>query len=169
MKDYLKKYPYLLLIPITLCGLSFLFFQKEEETIPQSTIFSTTDSQSVSETTNIVNQEWYVDVKGAVNSTGMYRIKEGMRLMDVIELAGGFTAEADQNQINFSKLLTDQEIVYIPKVGEEMPSINEETNSTQSNTEHTNKKININTADATELQQLSGIGEKRAADIINYR
>ncbi|MEG2645032.1 MAG: helix-hairpin-helix domain-containing protein, partial [Enterococcus sp.] len=58
---------------------------------------------------------------------------------------------------------------YVPKVGEEIPTINEETKSAQNKTEDTNKKININTADASELQQLSGIGEKRAADIINYR
>lgn len=168
MKDYLKKYPYLLLIPVALFGVCFFIFQKEEETISQPTLFST--SQSVLETTSAtVSEEWYVDVKGAVNKTGMYRIKEGMRLMDVIELAGGFTAEADQNQINFSKLLADQEIVYVPKVGEEIPTINEETKSAQNKTEDTNKKININTADASELQQLSGIGEKRAADIINYR
>lgn len=168
MKDYLKKYPYLLLILVALFGVCFFIFQKEEETISQPTLFST--SQSVLETTSAtVSEEWYVDVKGAVNKTGMYRIKEGMRLMDVIELAGGFTAEADQNQINFSKLLADQEIVYVPKVGEEIPTINEETKSAQNKTEDTNKKININTADASELQQLSGIGEKRAADIINYR
>lgn len=168
MKDYLKKYPYLLLILVALFGVCFFIFQKEEETISQPTLFST--SQSVLETTSAtVSEEWYVDVKGAVNKTGMYRIKEGMRLMDVIELAGGFTAEADQNQINFSKLLADQEIVYVPKVGEEIPTINEEIKSAQNKTEDTNKKININTADASELQQLSGIGEKRAADIINYR
>lgn len=168
MKDYLKKYPYLLLIPVALFVVCFFIFQKEEETISQPTLFST--SQSVLETTSAtVSEEWYVDVKGAVNKTGMYRIKEGMRLMDVIELAGGFTAEADQNQINFSKLLADQEIVYVPKVGEEIPTIHEETKSAQNKTEDTNKKININTADASELQQLSGIGEKRAADIINYR
>lgn len=168
MKDYLKKYPYLLLIPVALFGVCFFIFLKEEETISQPTLFST--SQSVLETTSAtVSEEWYVDVKGAVNKTGMYRIKEGMRLMDVIGLAGGFTAEADQNQINFSKLLADQEIVYVPKVGEEIPTINEETKSAQNKTEDTNKKININTADASELQQLSGIGEKRAADIINYR
>ncbi len=35
--------------------------------------------------------------------------------------------------------------------------------------EEATEKININTADAAQLQQLSGIGEKRAQDIINYR
>ena len=45
--------------------------------------------------------------------------------MDAIDLAGGFTEDADQNQMNFSKLLADQEIIYVPKIGEEVPVINE--------------------------------------------
>lgn len=169
MKDYLKKYPYLIGVPVFLIIAVFLFLNREpeKETI-EPALFST--ESSVKETSESSSQEWYVDVKGAVKKTGMYRITEGMRLMDAIDLAGGFTEEADQNKINFSKLLADQEIIYVPKVGEEIPLINENdsigaTKSSNSEIE----KININTADAAELQQLSGIGEKRAADIIKYR
>ena len=79
--------------------------------------------------------------------------------MDAIDLAGGFTEDADQNQMNFSKLLADQEIIYVPKIGEEVPVINEVSptgGGIGSNSE--TAKININTANAAELQQSSGIG-----------
>ncbi|MBM7711701.1 ComEA family DNA-binding protein [Enterococcus xiangfangensis] len=135
--------------------------EPEEEVDPM--IFATSSSQETKQS----SQEWYVDVKGAVKQGGMYRITQGMRLMDAIELAGGFTTEADQNQINFSKLLADQEIIYVPKIGEELPTIHE-TDSNKTTASET-EKININTADVNELQQLSGIGEKRAADIVKYR
>ncbi|MFR3685179.1 MAG: helix-hairpin-helix domain-containing protein [Enterococcus sp.] len=169
MKDYLKKYPYLITVPVVLVIAVFFFLTREpeQETVDPS-LFST--ESSVKETAESSSQEWYVDVKGAVKKTGMYRITQGMRLMDAIDLAGGFTADADQNQMNFSKLLADQEIIYVPKIGEEVPVINEVSptgGGTGSNSE--TAKININTADAAELQQLSGIGEKRAADIIKYR
>lgn len=172
MKHYLKKYPYLLGIPVVIIGLFMGFFllrtPAEETTDPE--LFSTSES-TFQETTNTTEQEWYVDVKGAVKKAGMYRITQGMRLMDVIDLAGGFTPEADQNQVNFSKLLTDQEIIYVPKVGETIPAIDEVSQGKNNTTTSsgTAEKININTADLTELQQLTGIGEKKAADIIKYR
>ena len=169
MKDFLKKYPYLFAVPVVLMIAVFFFLTREpeEETVDPA-LFST--ESSIGKTTESSSQEWYVDVKGAVKKTGMYRIRQGMRLMDAIDLAGGFTEDADQNQMNFSKLLADQEIIYVPKIGEEVPVINEVSptgGGTGSNSE--TAKININTADAAELQQLSGIGEKRAADIIKYR
>ncbi|WP_313630933.1 helix-hairpin-helix domain-containing protein [Enterococcus devriesei] len=172
MKHYLKKYPYLLGLPVIIIGLFMGFFllrtPAEETTDPE--LFSTSES-TFQETTNTTEQEWYVDVKGAVKKAGMYRITQGMRLMDVIDLAGGFTPEADQNQVNFSKLLTDQEIIYVPKVGETIPAIDEVSQGKSNTTtgSGTAEKININTADLTELQQLTGIGEKKAADIIKYR
>lgn len=172
MKHYLKKYPYLLGLTVIIIGLFMRFFllrtPAEETTDPE--LFSTSES-TFQETTNTTEQEWYVDVKGAVKKAGMYRITQGMRLMDVIDLAGGFTPEADQNQVNFSKLLTDQEIIYVPKVGETIPAIDEVSQGKSNTTtgSGTAEKININTADLTELQQLTGIGEKKAADIIKYR
>ncbi|MGO3780649.1 MAG: helix-hairpin-helix domain-containing protein [Enterococcus viikkiensis] len=172
MQHYLKKYPYLFGLPIVIGGLvvAFLFLRApaEETTAPE--LFSTTE-RALQETTTTTEQEWYVDVKGAVKKTGMYRITQGMRLMDAIDLAGGFTSEADQNQVNFSKLLTDQEIIYVPKVGEDISVIGEVSQGKSSTTTASGaaEKININTADLTELQQLTGIGEKKAADIIKYR
>lgn len=169
MKEYIRKYPYLLAIPVVLAAVAFFYLSKEPESPAADPALFSTES-SMAATTESKNQEWFVDVKGAVKKTGMYRITQGMRLMDAIDLAGGFTAEADQNQVNFSKLLTDQEIIYVPKVGEEIPTITETPQQgTSTAASGTTQKININTADATELQQLSGIGEKKAADIIKYR
>ncbi|MDT2760216.1 helix-hairpin-helix domain-containing protein [Enterococcus xiangfangensis] len=163
MRTYLKKYPYLIVLPLIAALAAWFLFKNEPEEEVDPMIFATSSSQETKQS----SQEWYVDVKGAVKQGGMYRITQGMRLMDAIELAGGFTTEADQNQINFSKLLADQEIIYVPKIGEELPTIHE-TDSNKTTASET-EKININTADVNELQQLSGIGEKRAADIVKYR
>lgn len=41
-------------------------------------------------------------------------------MRDVIELAGGLTSEADKHAINFAEKLTDEQVVYVPKQGEEI-------------------------------------------------
>ncbi|MGM0212878.1 helix-hairpin-helix domain-containing protein [Enterococcus sp. AZ109] len=150
----------------------WLVLRAPAKTASEELLFTTQETTTTS-TTNSHDQatvDWFVDLKGSVVSPGMYRIKEGMRLMDAIELAGGFSEEADRNQVNLAKLLSDQEIIYVPKVGEEIPIIQETGQGTiATDKSEDTEKININTADSSQLQQLSGIGVKRAQDIINYR
>lgn len=115
-----------------------------------------------------------VDIKGAVKEPMLYKVSEGERVYDVIERAGGLLDNADRNRINFSLKVSDQMVIYIPKQGEEIPDALSGTvdagtqtggtaNSSQSDT------INVNTASKEELMTVSGIGEKKAQDIIDYR
>lgn len=148
----------------------FNLFKEPEEYAEVTTASSSSQMTIESTSTSKENTDWYVDVKGAVKAPGMYKIKEGMRLMDAVDQAGGFLEEADRNQVNFSKLLTDQEVVFIPKIGETPPTVQAGEASTVGDSSSDEKgKVNINTADSTELQTLSGIGEKKAQDILNYR
>ncbi len=61
-----------------------------------------------------------VDVKGAIKSPGVYEMKLGDRVIDVIEQAGGLHENADSNNINFAMKLVDEMVLYIPIVGEEI-------------------------------------------------
>ena len=126
------------------------------------------------------NETWYVDIKGAIKVPQVVPVTPGMRVHDVVEMAGGVTGEADQSRVNLAQLVTDQMVIYVPKVGEEVSPSTEtlvadsqvtESAVSESSGDGTSDGdlVNINTADTTMLQTLSGIGEKRAADIINYR
>ena len=126
------------------------------------------------------NETWYVDIKGAIKVPQVVPVTPGMRVHDVVEMAGGVTGEADPSQVNLAQLVTDQMVIYVPKVGEEVSPSTEtlvadsqvtESAVSESSGDGTSDGdlVNINTADTTMLQTLSGIGEKRAADIINYR
>lgn len=126
------------------------------------------------------NETWYVDIKGAIKVPQVVPVTPGMRVHDVVEMAGGVTGEADQSQVNLAQLVTDQMVIYVPKVGEEISPSTEALVADSQVTESAvyessgdgtsdGDLVNINTADTTMLQTLSGIGEKRAADIINYR
>lgn len=107
-----------------------------------------------------------VDIKGAVNSPGVYEMPNNARLLDVIEKAGGFSEDADSRTVNLAQILTDQMMIYIPAEGEE---ISENIQVTLTSEIESTKRININTADSIELTQLNGIGEARANSIVEYR
>lgn len=138
------------------------------------------NEESETNTNSAPNETWYVDIKGAIKVPQVVPVTPGMRVHDVVEMAGGVTGEADQSQVNLAQLVTDQMVIYVPKVGEEVSPSTEALVTDSKVTEGAVSEssgdgtsggdlVNINTADTTMLQTLSGIGEKRAADIINYR
>ncbi|WP_165006128.1 MULTISPECIES: helix-hairpin-helix domain-containing protein [unclassified Enterococcus] len=111
----------------------------------------------------------YADIKGSVQQPGVYPFSAQERVYELLERAGGLTEEADVTQINFAAKVSDQEIIYVPRIGEEIPeTLIQSTELTESD-ESSEGKININTADAPKLQQIPGIGEKKAQEIIRYR
>lgn len=101
-----------------------------------------------------------VHVCGAVCEPGVVSLPEGARAVDAIALAGGMTAQADENYVNLAEQLTDGLKLYIP-TKEEVSLWEEEKREAA--------LININTAQAEQLCLLPGIGESKAADIIAYR
>ncbi|MBD8003636.1 helix-hairpin-helix domain-containing protein [Bacillus norwichensis] len=109
----------------------------------------------------------FVDVKGAVSSPGLYEAKEGDRILDAIEQAGGLIKTADAKQVNFAQKIHDEMVIYVPEKGEvvdEVLPVMSDHSSSQ-----TEGKININRADLSELQTLSGVGPAKAQAIIDYR
>ncbi|WAA11521.1 helix-hairpin-helix domain-containing protein [Fervidibacillus halotolerans] len=110
------------------------------------------------------DKKMMVDVKGAVNKLGVYKVEEGERIIDVIQRAGGFTDEADVDQINLSERVTDEMVIYVPKIGEE-----KKTPLVIGGGGKKQDQININDADEQLLQTLPGIGPSKAQAIVQYR
>ena len=113
-----------------------------------------------------------VHISGAVKTPGFIWIKEGTRLGEALEYVGGTLVDADLDAVNLSKKLTDEEKVYIPKIGEVekyySADLSNEINASK-NYSSKSDKININTAGIAELDTLPGIGEAYAKRIIEYR
>ena len=109
------------------------------------------------------SEKIYVYVCGNVNKPDVYELNLGSRMFEVIELAGGFTDNADYSSLNLAMVLKDGMRLYVPAIGEnsDSQSIIEDSDD--------NKLVNINNADISELMTLPGVGEAKAKDIITYR
>ncbi|PEA56542.1 competence protein ComE [Bacillus pseudomycoides] len=100
-----------------------------------------------------------VDTKGAVHREGVYELQSGARVKDAVEKAGGFLPEADVTKVNLAQLVQDQMMIYVPKKGE----------AAANGSPVSEGKIQINTATKEQLEKISGIGPRKAENIIKYR
>ena len=129
----------------------------------------------IEETTTMMPQNCYVDIKGEVLHPGVYEFSCESRVQEVIKKAGGFTEEADETKINLAQKITDQMQMIVPNVNSKQEGGVTEGNSEKgnlSNTTPSNSKqgtVNINTATLEELQTIKGIGKKKAEAILQYR
>ncbi|WP_054742374.1 helix-hairpin-helix domain-containing protein [Cellulosilyticum ruminicola] len=107
---------------------------------------------------------------GAVKNPDVYYIDSSAIIKDVVKMAGGFTQEANVQCINLAGQVTPNGKIIVPKIGEEIDkNLDSYENSMSVNVNQTGESVNINTASIEELQQLQGIGEKKATAIKDYR
>lgn len=111
-----------------------------------------------------------VYISGEINKPGVYQIKDGDRLEDLINEAGGLTDKASEKTLNLAQRLDDQMKIYIPNIDEENSLENIDPNQAANiSASGKSELININTASKEELMSLPNIGDKRADAIIEYR
>lgn len=108
-----------------------------------------------------------VDIKGEVQKPGVYEVDQHVRVSDAISIAGGFTEDADQTNMNLAQRVHDEMVIIVPKEGEEIISVS--TPGETTTTDEDRNKIRINQATLEEIQTLNGIGPKKAQAIIDYR
>ncbi|GGA36831.1 ComE operon protein 1 [Kroppenstedtia guangzhouensis] len=114
--------------------------------------------------------ELVVDVKGEVKHPGVYRLSPGARVEEALGKAGGPLKRADMDRVNLAQPLSDGMALYIPAKGEEIPpGVTAGAPVTSGSGGEAGQTVNVNTASAEELQQLSGIGPSKAEAIIRYR
>ena len=127
--------------------------------------------ESIDENKSQQSEDIKVHINGQINREGVYEVKEGDRLDDLIKQAGGLSPDADNNSLNLAMKLEDQMKIYIPNKNEILNENSTNTDQLVSKPDSIseNGKININTASKEELMTLPNIGDKRAQAIIEYR
>lgn len=176
------RYPLLLLIlGVLILGAGIYFFAGEkgwsngggeEEVLSDKieVLESTTEGQ---EAKNIV-----VEISGAVETPGVYRVDNGSRIEDLLVMAGGFAADADRDWVekylNRAAKLTDGQKIFIPSFDKQTEGISAKKtggyqNVSSSLTTAGESLVNINTSDQKTLESLPGIGPVYAQKIIEQR
>ena len=134
----------------------------------------------------------FVHVCGAVVNPDVYELPLGSRVYEAVQMAGGFTENADSNYVNQAQQLSDGVKLVIPTLEQTQITVSEGEEGTQfgivgeqggANGQNVSAaaqngreesgqddgKININTASEAELCNIPGIGAVRAAAIAAYR
>lgn len=200
MKKIKELFNRKLILPIisvlVIAGLSFVYISNSNKELKESEVYDLeveekeTNNLEVDETIKYIT----VDIKGEVKSPGVYKIEEGKRVIDAINVCGGLTKKAVTKYINLSKVLKDEDVIIINNISEiekiedkkniEEIKINNKSNiSVKESDVITNDKsdivkesdsnknaiVNINTCTLEELLSINGIGESKAKSIIEYR
>lgn len=146
--------------------INFIDYNAELESNESISQETTNENINTNEENDKEKEKIIVHITGEVKYAGVVVLKEGDRIVDAIEAAGGETDNADLNKLNLAYIVSDGDKIYVPNKNEEIGNIttvNEEINSEEQST------ININTASLKELMELPGIGEVTANKIIEYR
>ncbi|HFR3591187.1 ComEA family DNA-binding protein [Streptococcus suis] len=178
--EMLKEYKWQIALPAAagLLMATFLIFSqpaKSDQTgltdFPQTEQASSSQEQTEETSTEVSKEpsQLVIDVKGAVAKPGLYTLAAGARVNDAVEAAGGLTSQADPKSINLAQKLSDEAVVYVASKDENISVVASTTASSAMSQEGNESKVNLNTATEADLQTISGIGAKRAADIIAYR
>lgn len=108
-----------------------------------------------------------VQVQGAVATPGFYWLEGDARMQSALDAAGGPLGNADLSGVNLARRVQDEEQIQIPLVSSaaEAPASHAAASSPMTS----GGKININTASASELDALPGIGPALAGKIVAFR
>ena len=176
----------------------FIFFYNIDNECVCEESFVLSDSVDVTKQAD----NFYVEIKGAVKNPGVYLVNSENIINDIVKLAGGFTKKAYTKNINLSRKVTSELVIYVyteseykknnkkeeqlvcecssyeisnctnNSISEILPSDKDtvfEEDNIKKEEETLSKKININTASKSELTSLTGIGDAKAEDIIEFR
>lgn len=140
-------------------GLVSSNFRTQNNKFPQNSLIKRDDKISV-------------DVSGAVNNPGVYKLNIDSRVEEAIEVSGGFTDEANTEYIskylNMALKLSDGMKIYVPFKGEQATGVGQTVSGVVAGV-NSQKNININTATQSELESLPGVGAVTASKIISGR
>lgn len=176
-------YSFLLLFVCMSFSIIYVSFNSDVKTV-EPEVIALSDNEEKEEIIEAAVETIFIDIKGEVENPGVYEMQLGDRVIDAVQMAGGFTDEATTDNVNLSKKLKDETVIIIPSYLKDYENvtikndyeidINDDIvqfdeNESNEKIESSSSLVNINTASVVELMSLDGIGESKAKAIIEYR
>lgn len=167
-----KKLTILFLLGLILIGFGVLSYKTD--------IFLSGDKVEVITPTTEpqnTNNEIVVEISGAVEKEGVYKMKNGERVEDLLIISGGLSSDADRDwvtkNINRASKLFDGQKIYIYHSGDtsarQTVGIKVDQPVLGLESQNNENLVNINTASQSELEKLVGIGPVYAQKITEHR
>jgi competence protein ComEA len=157
------------LIGAILIGLGLLLVKDSRITSSKIEVLEST-TEGLGEDLEIV-----VEVAGAVEKPGVYKLTKGVRIEDALISAGGISADADrlwmERSLNRAAKLIDGQKIYIPRKDEQISGVSVDNSGgyqTISSSQGSGL-VNVNAASQKELESLWGIGPVTAQNIVEQR
>ena len=186
--SYYNKYLILAscLVLFAVAGIGYFMLNNNDSVITDVLAETTSTTSAVKEEST----KLYFDIKGSVKKPGVYDFTQGDKIIDAINKAGGLTKNATTNNLNLSKKLTNEMVIYVFSKNEltttkalepvsnaseckcetiEINNCVDKNTTNESNKDTVPAKININTDNKERLMTISGIGSSKADAIIEYR
>jgi len=153
-----------LLVVLTLAGAGFWYVRSLPRPVELRAGLGPSGGPRASASPSSVPPPIIVDVAGWVRRPGVYAFHLGDRVIDAINRAGGPRRGAALESLNLAAPLADGTQILVPREAEQSaaPGSSPAPGGAPA-------KINVNTADATALEALPGVGEVLAQRIIDYR
>ncbi len=150
-------------LTLVLGGLGIAVFVTAVTPHGSSTVIAPGGPASTSEPTpgRAAASEIYVHILGQVVRPGLYALPDGARAVDAVAAAGGFTPTADAGGVNLARFVSDGEQIIVPALGAPVPGTAPGVGG--------DGRVNLNTADATALDTLPGVGPATAQKILAWR
>lgn len=172
MLNQKQKIIAVIIIAVVIIVIGYYYINSTKEVYSYSEISNAVEDEENEVAKEEVINEIIVHITGAVNKSGIVKVKEDARINDVIEAAEGITEDADLTNVNLAYIVEDGQKIYIPSIDDET----EETIITEGagieviEEEYIEDElVNINEASIQELITIPGIGEATATKIIEYR
>lgn len=173
--QFLNQYRSHIYLTLALAALFGVYLSYERRPQPEAIqLVTATEAACAATATPEPTIPVVVHVVGAVSAPGVYVLDPDARIMDAVQAAGGMTEQADQEAINLADRLGDGQQIRVPLLGATPPPVPTPLLAGAGSATGTAPAgavalINLNTASATDLEQLPGIGPALAQRIVAYR
>lgn len=112
---------------------------------------------------DLVSPTVLVHVSGEVGRPGVYELPVDSRIGDAVDAAGGALPSADLDRLNLAAPLNDGARVQVPRPGQDPVPIESGPEDPAAG------PVNLNDADAAQLETLPGIGPALAEALMDHR